>query len=879
MDDAWIHSFTTSSASAAAAKERPQQHARRPSLLEQPQENAKGAIVHSHTIQESIPEDIAWNGPPKAAVARRAQSYSDFYHVARSFGNRENSRLERRRSVDAAREAQGKVGKELAFDDEFREVEGRLLEQSHTEYQSYYDHLRLSESHLESLLVGNRSALSLLANLSDSFQAVEARTEAFRQQCESLLSEQRRLSSLANNIQENARYYTYLEPMTRRLNAPGATNLVKGDDFPGMLANLDGCLEYMEAHSNHQESATYRSRYRLLLTRALTLIRHHFTNSLGDLASDITRRIQGGQLKETTHSALLYAKFRVPAPELKALGVEIQKRAVPTPDDVDLNREPEYASLMRELYQSYSTTRGRLILPLASRKMSDIAANPKHSDLLAFARASMSFMRGICLDEYDLWFEWFETDHALYEFLETLMEPMYDYLRPRTIHETQLENLCALCSMIQGRYMSTDSDDEDDDASSVMSPGGRTNDQSVSQRQLNFGHLVQPALEDAQTRLVFLALAVLRDGIENYRPKWENLQWPKHASRTSNGVAKGPALTGTREHSANTQSAAMHGTNSSSVVDLSEADADDDIENVFSKTTSTHRTLSKHWYPTLPKAIWLLRRLYRLVNSTVFDDLAHRIVHSTIASLLAASSQIAGAKPPVEHQHSNAQLFLVTHLLHLKSAIVAFDIEFIPPDVDFDFSSLTSPFYELRDRGGLWNPASWFRLVGSALVPKVVENMLDAKAELDGRLRTVINDFVNREADLIISPVGDPALLPLSASEKEKIPVNKQKVGPDPLKAIKDVYDQATKQVPVLRSRLHAFIDDERTKETLVQAVRDQVFMGYEEFFDLYVERKGKGAKISRKGKGREDEIWDPDLFGERVGAVFAVTESPDEDD
>lgn len=747
-------------------------------------------------------------------------------------------------------------------------MEGQLLERSHAEYQSYYDQLRLSESHLESLLTGNRSALDLLATLSDSFQAVEARTEAFRQQCESLLSEQRRLTSLSNDIEQNARYYAYLEPMTRRLNAPGATKLVKGEDFPEMLSNLDSCLEYMEAHTKHQESATYRSRYRLLLTRALTLIRHHFTNSLGEIAADISRRIQNGQLKDTTHSALLYAKFRVPAPELKALGVEIQKRAVPTPDDVDLDREPEYASLMRELYQSYSTTRGRLILPLATRKMADIAATPQNSDLLAFARASISFMRGICLDEYDLWFEWFETDHALYEFLESFMEPMYDYLRPRTIRETQLENLCGLCSMIQGRYMSLESEDEEDDASNMMSPGGRANGRSLSTRKLNFGYLVQPALEDAQTRLVFLALNVLRDGIENFRPKWEDLQWPKHVSKTSNGTAKGPILSGKRE-SSTTQLPTAAITPKSP-----EVEADDDTESILSRhANADERKHSKHWYPTLPKAVWLLRRLYRLVNSTVFDDLAHRIVHSTTASLLWASAQIALAKPSTEHTQSNAQLFLMTHLLHLKSAIVAFDIEFIPPDVDFDFSSLTSPFYELRDRGGLWNPASWFRLVGSALVPKVVENMLDAKAELDGRLRTVINEFVNREADLIVSPVGDPALLPPSAFQKQNIPLNKQKTGPDPLKAIKEVYDRTTKRVPTLRSRLQAFIDDERTRETLMQAVRDQVYMGYEEFFDLYVERKGKGAKISRKGKGREDEIWDPDLFGERVGAVFSVTE------
>ena len=71
-------------------------------------------------------------------------------------------------------------------------------------------------------------------------------------------------------------------------------------------------------------------------------------------------------------------------------------------------------------------------------------------------------MRGICLDEHELWFEWFESDGALNDFLESLMEPMYDYLRPRTIHETKLEKLCELCATIQARYMDVDADDDDD---------------------------------------------------------------------------------------------------------------------------------------------------------------------------------------------------------------------------------------------------------------------------------------------------------------------------------------------------------------------------------------------------------------------------------
>ena len=812
--------------------------------MQQDQEKADVAI---EPIAETPDENTSWRDPPRATLARRAQSYSDFYHVITSQSRKEQA-LQRRRSLDGHKHTVQKEALESDFDLRFHGWEDQLLEESHADYQRYYESLQLSDSHLSGLLGSTRATLSLLAGLSASFQTVEAQTDAFRQQCESLVAEQKRLTSLADAMEENARYYAYLEPMTRRLNAPGAANLVKGSDFPQMLSDLDNCLVYMESHPGHAESETYRSRYRLLLTRGLTLVRHHFTKSLGDIAADISKRIQGGQMKDTTHSALLYAKFRVPAPELKALGLEIQKRAVPTPDDVDAGREPEYASLLRELYQSYSTTRGRLILPLVNKKMAELSHMPQQDDVLVFAKACLSFMRGICMDEYELWAEWFESDGALYDFLDSLMEPMYDYLRPKVIRETKLEKLCELCSMIQGSYMDTDSEREDEE-SALLSP---TETGTFNSRKLDFGSLVQPALADAQTRLVFMAITVLRNGIENFQPKMDDLNWPKTAI-SATGAKKGPALSGKRTGTPAASSTISPPTSSARDHDV------DDAASMFSRhfTTEDAGAAGKEWYPTLRKAIWLLRRIYRLVNSSVFDDLAHRIVHSTTYSLIRAGQLITTREKP-----EDGQLFLITHLLHLKQQIVAFDIEFVPPEVEFDFSSVTNTFYELRDRGSLWNPASWMRLVGGAvgggLLPKVVENMLDAKAELDGRLRTVINEFVNSYANHITGPV-----------ETSAVAQAKAKGDFDGFKAVRTVRGLAEKDVPLLRKKLEEYVDDARTRETLVAAVRDQVVMTYEDFFDTYSE--GQQRKLSRKGKGREDDVWAPELFAEAMERIFEV--------
>lgn len=114
--------------------------------------------------------------------------------------------------------------------------------------RQYQSHLELSHSHLDSLLEDTSSTLDLLSSLSNSFKTVEAQTTAFQKQCEGILQEQSRITELASNLDKNLKYYNVLEPVTRRLNAPGAGSFVRSKEFSDMLSRLDQCLEYMAVH-------------------------------------------------------------------------------------------------------------------------------------------------------------------------------------------------------------------------------------------------------------------------------------------------------------------------------------------------------------------------------------------------------------------------------------------------------------------------------------------------------------------------------------------------------------------------------------------------------------------------------------------------------
>lgn len=62
------------------------------------------------------------------------------------------------------------------------------------------------------------------------------------------------------------------------------------------------------------------------MTTSMTLIRNFLVSSLRETSADVSKRMAAQNLTETTQSALLYARFRVNAPELRDLVGEIEKR-------------------------------------------------------------------------------------------------------------------------------------------------------------------------------------------------------------------------------------------------------------------------------------------------------------------------------------------------------------------------------------------------------------------------------------------------------------------------------------------------------------------------------------------------------------------------
>ncbi|MCJ1311020.1 Golgi transport complex subunit 3 [Agyrium rufum] len=816
--------------------------------------NANGDVVASVATEKMAV--FAQRSPPQATLNRRAESFADFYHAAeRVLGDPNGQTLRERTRVSHWSDVS--LPQSCTEDQWSKRVEDDLLEARHNRYSQYQRQLESSLSYLDSLSFEASSTLQVLSKLSGSFKSVEARTIAFHKQCEDMITEERRSSALAGSLSENLQYYGFLEPITKRLNAPGAGSFVRSFEFSDMLARLDECLEYMQSHPSHREASMYKSRYRLLLTRGLTLIRVNFVSALREISHDITRRIADKQLNETTMSTLLYAKFRLGSSELKVTAQEIKKRAL-IPLGSEQDAEAEYQSLMNELYTNYSAIRGKLVLPLIWKKLNEAALAPSTStDLVAFSRTALGYMRGICSDEFELWGEWFDGVDGLYDYLETLCEPLNDCLRPRIIHEADLLKLCELCTLIQTRYFRESDDDLD----------------LPKNDDFDYSPLVLPILEDSQTRLVFRTQAILRDDIENFKPKPNDLCSPitSQPADGESGGTFGPVMSGKRGTIVDKPDPPGLLSQYEHAESLNSENALEDLPYGLDNEISFD-----DWYPTLRKAIWLLSRIYRLVNSAVFDDLAHQIVHHTTLSLTRGSQTIITMRGPKDQEAVlDSHLFLLKHFLILKQQIVAFDIEYVTADVSFDFSGVTNTFYELRERGGLFDPRNLWRLVGgvgsasgvASLLPRVVENMLDAKVELDTRLRGVITDFTTLLCQRFTAPIDE--------ATKSKKNVNVADL-------VKQLQFRIETGLPKVRTKMSEWIEDDRTRETLIQAIQEQVVQAYEGFVETWQQGPGSNngqgfrgrLKVTPNGKGREDEVWDSDTFADWCANAFRVGRS-----
>ncbi|KAK3346776.1 Sec34-like family-domain-containing protein [Lasiosphaeria hispida] len=349
-------------------------HRRKESLLQQP--NGTTEHIDSTSTLPALFEELEdANSPPQATLVRRAKSYSDFYDIVTSQLSKTGSKNKRRRrrgnstwEALALPEPQA----DIPVDDHVRnDALGReLLLASQQEYLLYHDQLAMTERHLGTLVEDANSALKVLESLCQSFHAVEDQTQSFQSQCDDLLSDEKRLQTLADEVGTDLHYYAYLENVTRRLNAPGAGRLIDDDAFGEMLVNLESCIAFMSKNPTYRDAEAYLARYQSLLTKALHLLEVGFTNRLEKVSTEISRQITATQSESARH-ALAYGRFEEMLMESYSMIPNVQRIVRSAYDQnghaISGPNFDNYSNTANNLFQAYLGVRDRDLKPITQQ--------------------------------------------------------------------------------------------------------------------------------------------------------------------------------------------------------------------------------------------------------------------------------------------------------------------------------------------------------------------------------------------------------------------------------------------------------------------------------------------------------------------------------
>ncbi|KIH89024.1 golgi family complex component [Sporothrix brasiliensis 5110] len=260
--------------------------------------------------------------------------------------------------------------------------DAELLEASQQEFLTYRDQLDMTERHLGQLVDDTSGALRLLSSLVDSFRSVEEQTTSFQAQCDDLVSEQRRLKTLADEVGTDLHYYGYLDNATRRLNAPGAGRLADTEELSEILTSLDSCIHFMAHHKEYRDAESYLARYQSLLTKSLHLLEVGFTARLDKVSTELSKQIAATKSDAAQH-ALAYGRF-------EELLVESSYSLVPNVQQVIASAYTQlgaartehqsysiYSNTANNIFRTYLQWRDQILRPIVQQELGAFQADTK----------------------------------------------------------------------------------------------------------------------------------------------------------------------------------------------------------------------------------------------------------------------------------------------------------------------------------------------------------------------------------------------------------------------------------------------------------------------------------------------------------------------
>ncbi|XP_007204277.1 conserved oligomeric Golgi complex subunit 3 isoform X2 [Prunus persica] len=463
----------------------------------------------------------------------------------------------------------------------FTDLEAALKSETEEKYRHYVDTLTERIQTCDGILGQVDDTLDLFNELQLQHQAVATKTKTLHDACDRLLIEKQRLIEFSEALRSKLNYFDELENITTNFYSPNMN--VLNENFLPLLKRLDDCISYVESNPQYAESSVYLLKFRQLQSRALGMIRSHVLSVLKGASSQVQAAIRssGGSkasVSEGVEASVIYVRFKAAASELKPVLEEIESRS----------SRKEYTQILAECHKLYCEQRLSLVRGIVHQRISEFA---KKEALPSLTRSGCAYLMQVCQLEHQLFYHFFPSSAEDVSSLAPLIDPLstylYDTLRPKLIHETNVDFLCELVDILKVEVLG----------------------EQLSRRSESLAGL-RPTLErilaDVHERLTFRARTHIRDEIANYFPLDEDLDYP---AKLESSVA-------------------------------------DNLET----TTADENLVFKTWYPPLEKTISCLSKLYRCLEPGVFTGLAQEVVEVCSTSIQKASKLIARRSSPMDGQ-------------------------------------------------------------------------------------------------------------------------------------------------------------------------------------------------------------------------------------
>jgi len=263
------------------------------------------------------------------------------------------------------------------------------------------------------------------------------------------------------------------------------------------------------------------------------------------------------------------------------------------------------------------------------------------------------------------------------------------------------------------------------------------------------------------------------------------------------------------------------------------------------------------WFPPIRSVLKVLSKIFRVVESKVFEDIALTSVQACAKSLKDGSIYVE-QKSGVLH----SDLFLVKHLLILREQLSPFDIQLRSVERQLDFShagKAVSRFLANRNR------QLFSMTTENALVTLLCEGVstreasIDSKRDLEDALRSACNDFIEHTTVMLAGPIITFVEQCKSASVTGSAPLDTQSfLSGDYVSAIVNrALDRLEPEMGELTTQMTLYMDNQATQGILLKPVIRKITRIVEEAkrFITKVAVDGNEAWATENGN-KKDEVF-----------------------